>query len=91
MSKFMPRPVSVTMALLLAGFGGSGGSACATEDAAAVTNPVARQQEVEKVSLSSADHKKFKILDQEFKTGPEVTRACLSCHTEASLQLHKTY
>ena len=38
----------------------------------------------------TADHSKFKILQQEFKSGPEVTEACLSCHTEAALQFHKT-
>lgn len=41
-------------------------------------------------STSTADHSKFKELQQPFSTGPEVTRACLSCHTEASKQLHKT-
>lgn len=39
---------------------------------------------------STADHTKFDELKQVFKTGPEVTRACLSCHTEASKQLHQT-
>ena len=39
---------------------------------------------------TTADHGKFKELDQDFKTGPEVTKACLSCHTEAAKQLHKT-
>lgn len=39
---------------------------------------------------STADHGKFKELNQDFKTGPEVTKACISCHTEASKQLHKT-
>ena len=29
-------------------------------------------------------------LQQEFATGPDVTKACLGCHTEASKQLHKT-
>ncbi|MBD3169381.1 MAG: tetrathionate reductase family octaheme c-type cytochrome [candidate division Zixibacteria bacterium] len=38
----------------------------------------------------TADHGKFPILKQEFKTGPEVTRACLSCHTESAKQVHKT-
>ena len=42
------------------------------------------------VAKSTADHSKFKELDQAFKSGPEVTRACLGCHTEASKQLHKT-
>ena len=39
---------------------------------------------------STADHSKFKELKGPFSTGPEVTRACLQCHTEASKQLHKT-
>ena len=41
-------------------------------------------------SESTADHSKFKELDKNFKTGPEVTKACLSCHTEAAKQVHKT-
>ncbi len=36
----------------------------------------------------TADHTKFEILQKEFKSGPEVTKACLSCHTEASKQVH---
>ncbi len=39
---------------------------------------------------STADHAKFKELQKVFASGPEVTKACLSCHTEASKQLHKT-
>ncbi|MDM8567158.1 tetrathionate reductase family octaheme c-type cytochrome [Candidatus Halobeggiatoa sp. HSG11] len=39
---------------------------------------------------STADHKKFKILQSPLLTGPEVTKACLSCHTEAAKQVHKT-
>jgi len=39
---------------------------------------------------STADHSKFEELQKEFKTGPEVTKACLGCHTEAAKQLHKT-
>ena len=39
---------------------------------------------------STADHSKFKELSGPFATGPDVTRACLKCHTEASKQLHKT-
>ncbi|BAZ93512.1 uncharacterized protein FOKN1_1113 [Thiohalobacter thiocyanaticus] len=39
---------------------------------------------------STADHGAFKILKREFKTAPEVTEACLSCHTEAAKQLHQT-
>jgi octaheme c-type cytochrome (tetrathionate reductase family) len=36
---------------------------------------------------STADHSKFKELQKEFASGPEVTEACLSCHTEASKQV----
>jgi octaheme c-type cytochrome (tetrathionate reductase family) len=43
-----------------------------------------------KVSNSTADHSKFKELQQNFKTGPDVTKACLSCHTEAGKQVMKT-
>jgi len=43
-----------------------------------------------KLLKSTSDHTKFKALQQDFKSGPEVTKACLSCHTEAAKQLHKT-
>jgi len=39
---------------------------------------------------STADHTKYKELQQAFQSGPEVTKACLSCHTEAAKQVHKT-
>lgn len=39
---------------------------------------------------STADHSKFKELEGPFATGPEVTKACLACHTEAAKQVHKT-
>jgi len=40
--------------------------------------------------LTTADHTKFKELQQAFKSGPEVTRACLGCHTEAARQIQQT-
>jgi hypothetical protein len=39
---------------------------------------------------TTADHSKFKELQREFASGPEVTKACLTCHTEAALQIHRT-
>lgn len=39
---------------------------------------------------STADHSKFEELDKDFATGPEVTEACLECHTEAAKQVQKT-
>ena len=45
---------------------------------------------VEKKSTSTADHSKFKELQQNFTSGPEVTKACLVCHTEAAKQVMHT-
>lgn len=39
---------------------------------------------------STADHSKFKELQGPFKTGSEVTKACLSCHNEAAKQVMDT-
>ena len=43
-----------------------------------------------KLLKSTADHSKFKELQQTFNSGPEVTKVCLSCHTEAAKQVHMT-
>ncbi|NOQ89486.1 MAG: tetrathionate reductase family octaheme c-type cytochrome [Gammaproteobacteria bacterium] len=40
-------------------------------------------------SNSTADHSKFQELKDPFMSGPEVTRACLKCHTEAGQQFMK--
>ncbi|MBP6337067.1 MAG: tetrathionate reductase family octaheme c-type cytochrome [Vitreoscilla sp.] len=39
---------------------------------------------------TTADHSKFEVLQKAFGSGPEVTRACLSCHTESAGQIHRT-
>ncbi|MGB0749297.1 MAG: tetrathionate reductase family octaheme c-type cytochrome [Magnetospiraceae bacterium] len=39
---------------------------------------------------STTDHSKLPALQGEFASGPEVTKACLSCHTEAAKQIQKT-
>lgn len=39
---------------------------------------------------TTADHAKFKELQKEFDSGPEVTEACLSCHNEAGEQVAET-
>ncbi len=36
------------------------------------------------------DHSKFEALQGPFATGPEVTKACLTCHTDAAKQVHKS-
>lgn len=42
------------------------------------------------VSDSTADHSKFEVLQKSFTSGPEVTEACLTCHTEASSQVKQS-
>lgn len=56
----------------------------------AATEPAEAPAVKAKVSKSTADHTKFKELQQTFDSGPAVTRACLTCHTEASKQIHST-
>lgn len=51
---------------------------------------MAQQATKEKKLWITADHSKHKALQQEFTSGPEVTKACLSCHTEAAQQVHQT-
>jgi len=59
--------------------------------AAAIPATAANPADAKKAkSKSTADHSKFKELDKNFKSGPEVTEACLSCHTEAAKQVHAT-
>ncbi len=41
-------------------------------------------------ATSTADHTKFKELQTHFGSGPEVTKTCIKCHTEAAKQIHKT-
>jgi hypothetical protein len=42
------------------------------------------------VRASTADHGTFEALDRKFASRPEVTRACLECHTHAAEQIHRT-
>ena len=46
--------------------------------------------EVLRPVVSTADHSKFKDLDKQFVSGPEVTKACLKCHNLAAAQVHDT-
>ena len=41
-------------------------------------------------ATGTADHAKFKELQGPFASGEDVTRACLSCHTEAARQVMAT-
>lgn len=51
---------------------------------------MAQQATKEKPLWITSDHSKHEILKQPFESGPQVTKACLSCHNQAALQFHKT-
>ena len=51
---------------------------------------MAQQATKERKLWITSDHSKHEILKQEFTSGPEVTKACISCHNQAALQFHKT-
>jgi octaheme c-type cytochrome (tetrathionate reductase family) len=42
------------------------------------------------IAKGTADHGKFKELQKPFKSGPEVTKACLECHNDAAQQVQHT-
>lgn len=58
--------------------------------AAAQTAPSTGGQTRDDAQSSTADHTKFRALQGPFTSGPEVTRACIRCHTEAAKQIQKT-
>jgi len=58
--------------------------------AKSASEPAANVPPQARLTGSTADHSKFRELQQDFKSGPEVTRACLSCHTEAAKQVHQS-
>ena len=64
--------------------------AAETVPAAAPAANAAKPVNVRPPTNSTADHSKFEALRGPFKTGPEVTKACLSCHTEAGKQVQHT-
>ncbi|MGL1957510.1 MAG: multiheme c-type cytochrome [Colwellia sp.] len=43
------------------------------------------------VKVTTADHSKFEQLDQEFDFAPDVTAACLECHTEAAKHVQESF
>ena len=53
-------------------------------------SPAPAPADLQKILKSTADHSKFKQLEGPFATGPDVTKACLECHTEAAKQVHRT-
>lgn len=87
--------VLALLSLLTAHAGTETGTASPTSDkalrvAAVTAADAAKGVDKGAAAASTADHSKFKELDRPFATGPEVTKACLLCHTEAARQVHKS-
>ncbi len=66
------------------------GMALAGSAGAEVSKPSDVPKQVVTKQASTADHSKFDELQVAFASGPEVTRACLGCHTEAAAQIHQS-
>ncbi|MEN8113603.1 MAG: hypothetical protein ABFS21_04370, partial [Actinomycetota bacterium] len=73
----------IAAALFVVAAGAAGQTEESGEEESASAQAVTR-------SDATADHSKFEILQQDFATGPDLTAACLSCHTEAAKQLQAT-
>lgn len=68
----------------------SSSMAAVEKEAMAPGRALAKQTVKQQALWITADHSKFDLLKSDFKSGPDVTEACISCHTEASLQFHQT-
>ena len=86
--KWLWCPVSGILAITMVI--GSPPLMAATQEDLAPGRKMAQQATQSKKRWITTDHAKHEILKQEFTSGPEVTQACLSCHTEAAIQFHKT-
>jgi octaheme c-type cytochrome (tetrathionate reductase family) len=64
--------------------------AAAEKDEQAPGRSMAQQATKAKKLWRTSDHSKHKVLQQDFTSGAEVTQACISCHSEAETQFHKT-
>ena len=69
----------------------STGWASETEEAMqAPGRTLAQQATKSQAHWTTADHSKHAALKKEFRSGPEITAACLSCHSDAEMQFKET-
>jgi octaheme c-type cytochrome (tetrathionate reductase family) len=76
--------------LILAGVPAARGAAAEAADERAPGRTMADQATKGRKLWITTDHSRIPELQKDFRSGPEVTRACLSCHTEAAEQFHQT-
>ncbi len=68
----------------------SNASATETKEDQAPGRSMAQQATKSKKLWRTADHAKHAVLQKDFTSGEELTQACISCHSEAEKQFHKT-
>ncbi|MBT3387844.1 MAG: tetrathionate reductase family octaheme c-type cytochrome [Desulfobacula sp.] len=56
----------------------------------ALGRKLARQAVKDNKQWTTVDHSKAEALKKDFTSGEEITQACISCHSEAATQFHKT-
>ena len=66
------------------------GATSTDEEDKAPGRTMAQQATKAKTLWITADHSKHAALQKTFKNGPEITQACLSCHSEAAEQFKET-
>ncbi len=65
-------------------------SAAQSDEHQAPGRVMAQQATKTRKVWNTTDHTKHAALQKDFKSGGEITQACLSCHSEAEAQFHKT-
>ena len=81
--------ITTVVVLLLSSPGGSA-QVVELDENQAPGRTMAIQATKEKQVWITADHSMHEVLQNKFESGPEVTKACLSCHELAAGQFHKT-
>jgi octaheme c-type cytochrome (tetrathionate reductase family) len=68
----------------------NGWATATTETDQAMGRTMAQQATKSQALWTTADHSKHAALKKVFRSGPEITTACLSCHSEAAAQFEQT-
>ncbi len=70
--------------------GGQIAAAAESKEDQAPGRAMAQEATKSKKLWRTTDHSKHEVLQKDFKSGAELTQACISCHSEAEKQFHET-
>ncbi len=82
--------LSAGMLIALMCFSHAGIAEAAKKSEEALGRTLAKQAVKDSKRWTTVDHTKAGPLNKDFTSGEEITRACVSCHSEASTQFHKS-